>query len=308
MDPFVLSRARVTSKAGRTIYGEFITLPWTAAQMAAMPRQEAAAGVRAALELARSRGAQLVGLGAFTSVVTRGGLDVSREGVAVTTGNSYTAVASAQAVAMAMKSLGEGFGPHLGAAIVGGTGAIGRAMALLLAEDVGRLILIGNPDRAVEVSRRRLLAVAGDVCRHLAVRYHEGQRFAHGSLGSRLLAAYGGCPDPDAPADLFAGLAECLESTGTLPADERARRRAPPRRRRRRRHERHRHPDRPRSAPSRRGGLRPLPAGERQRRGRRGAARRPGDRRRGSSTSPASPTSDHSDSGAAWPTPAWPRR
>ena len=82
IDPFVLSRARVTSKTGQTIYGEFITLPWTAAQMAEMPRQEAAAGVRAALELARSRGAQLVGLGAFTSVVTRGGLDVSREGVA----------------------------------------------------------------------------------------------------------------------------------------------------------------------------------------------------------------------------------
>ena len=48
IDPFVLSRARVTSKSGQTIYGEFITLPWTAAQMAAMPRQEAAAGVRAA--------------------------------------------------------------------------------------------------------------------------------------------------------------------------------------------------------------------------------------------------------------------
>jgi predicted amino acid dehydrogenase len=115
-----------------------------------------------------------------------------------------------------MKSLGMGFGPNLGAAIVGGTGAIGRAMALLLAEDVGRLVLIGNPDRAVEVSRRRLLAVAGDVCRHLAVRHHEGQRFAHGSLGSRLLAAYGGCPDPDAPADVFIELAECLESTRTL--------------------------------------------------------------------------------------------
>jgi predicted amino acid dehydrogenase len=184
--------------------------------MAAMPRQEACAGVRAALELARSRGAELIGLGAFTSVVTRGGLDVSREGVAVTTGNSYTAVSAAQAVAMGMKALGTGFGPHLSAAIVGGTGAIGRAMALLLAEDVGRLVLIGNPDRAVEVSRRRLLAVAGDVCRHLAVRYHEGHRFAHGSLGSRVLAAYGGCPEPDAPADVFTELAECLESTRTL--------------------------------------------------------------------------------------------
>ena len=48
IDPFVFSSARVTSRTGRTIYGEFISLPWTAAQMAAMPRQQAAAEVRAA--------------------------------------------------------------------------------------------------------------------------------------------------------------------------------------------------------------------------------------------------------------------
>jgi acetylornithine/succinyldiaminopimelate/putrescine aminotransferase/predicted amino acid dehydrogenase len=218
MDPFVLSAARVTSRTGQAIHGEFISLPWTAAQMASMPRQEAAAGVRAALELARSRGARMVGLGAFTSVVTRGGLDVSREGIPVTTGNSYTAVASAQAVALAMKGLGLGFGPHLTAAIVGGSGAIGRAMALLLAEDVGRLVLIGNPERAPEVARRRLLAVAADVCRHLAVRHHEGQAhgFGPGSLGSRLLAAHGGCPGPDAPAEHFLRLAERLEAAGAF--------------------------------------------------------------------------------------------
>ncbi|MBV8606688.1 MAG: aminotransferase class III-fold pyridoxal phosphate-dependent enzyme [Singulisphaera sp.] len=216
IDPFVFSRARVTSRTGQAIYGEFITLAWTAAQMAEMPRHEAAAGVRAALALARSRGAQLVGLGAFTSVVTRGGLDVAREGVPVTTGNSYTAVSAAQAVAMALRALGTGFGPHTGAAIVGGSGSIGRAMALLLAEDVGRLVLIGNPDRTAAVARRRLLAVAGDVCRHLAVRSREGFRFAHGSLGSRLLATGGGCPDPDAPADLFLELAARLERAGAF--------------------------------------------------------------------------------------------
>jgi len=111
IDPFVLSSARVTSRTGQAIYGEFISLPWTAAQVAEMPRQQAAAEVRAALELARSRGAQLVGLGAFTSVVTRGGLDVARDGIPVTTGNSYTAVASAQAVALAMKASAWASGP-----------------------------------------------------------------------------------------------------------------------------------------------------------------------------------------------------
>jgi acetylornithine/succinyldiaminopimelate/putrescine aminotransferase/predicted amino acid dehydrogenase len=216
IDPFVLSSARVTSRTGQTIHGEFISLPWTAAQMAEMPRQQAAGGVRNALELARSRGAQIVGLGAFTSVVTRGGLDVAREGIPVTTGNSFTAVSSAKAVAMAMKALGLGFGPHFGAAIVGAGGAIGRAMAQLLAENVGRLVLIGNPDRAFDVTRRRLLAVAAEVCRHLAARHREGRHFGQGSLGGRLLAAHGGCPEPDAPAELFLNLAAHLASTGAL--------------------------------------------------------------------------------------------
>jgi predicted amino acid dehydrogenase len=181
-----------------------------------MPRQQAATGVRAALELARSRGAQLVGLGAFTSVVTRGGLDVAREGIPVTTGNSYTAVASVEAVAIAMETLGQGFGPHLSAAIVGAGGAIGRAVALLLAEDVGRLVLIGNPDRAFAVTYRRLLTVAAEVCRHLAARHGEGYHFRHGSLGSRIVAAHGGYPDPDAPIEQLLTLADRLTATGAF--------------------------------------------------------------------------------------------
>jgi acetylornithine/succinyldiaminopimelate/putrescine aminotransferase/predicted amino acid dehydrogenase len=216
IEPFVLSRARVTSRTGQSIYGEFITLPWTAAEMAALPRQETSAAVRGAVRLAHSRGAQLVGLGAFTSIVTRGGLDVAREEVPVTTGNSFTAVAAAEAVGQAMHSLGGGLGPHVTAAIVGSTGAIGRAMALLLAEDVGQLILIGNPDRTPEVARRRLAAVAADVCRHLLVCHREGRRFAQGSLGSRLLAGHVGDLDPDAPAEVIARLANRLERSGEL--------------------------------------------------------------------------------------------
>jgi acetylornithine/succinyldiaminopimelate/putrescine aminotransferase/predicted amino acid dehydrogenase len=216
IDPFVISRARVVSSAGRTSYGEFISLLSTAADLAAMPRREASGLVRQAVHLAKSRGAQLVGLGAFTSIVTRGGLDVSREGVAITTGNSFTAVAAAEAIGQALLALDMGLGPHIGAAVVGATGAIGRAMALLLGEDIGRLLLVGNPDQVPEVARRRLLAVAVDTCRHLAIRHAQGRRFAAGSLGARLVAAHAGGPDPDAPADVYARIVEHLERAGAL--------------------------------------------------------------------------------------------
>ncbi len=216
LEPFVVSRARITSAGGQKIFGEFIALPWTAAQMAAMPRRKAVAGVRAALGLARSRGAQLVGLGAFTSIATRGGLDVSREGIPVTTGNSFTAVSSVQAAAIAVVALGGYFGAATRATIVGAGGAIGRAVALLLAENVGRLTLVGNPDRDPAAIRRRLLAVAADICRHLTTGYRQGCSFVSGSLFARFLAECRGAPDPDASAEAFAALVGRLERRGAL--------------------------------------------------------------------------------------------
>jgi acetylornithine/succinyldiaminopimelate/putrescine aminotransferase len=106
LEPFVLSHGRIVSKTGETAYGEFITLPWTAKQLSAMRRKEAGEHVRGALRLAKDRGAQMVGLGAYTSVVTLGGRSVADEGVAVTTGNSFTAVASAEAAKLALKLAG----------------------------------------------------------------------------------------------------------------------------------------------------------------------------------------------------------
>ena len=62
VDPFVVSHGRVVAKTGETIYGEFITLPRTAEQLAGMRKEDAAAYVRGALHLARDRGAEMVGL------------------------------------------------------------------------------------------------------------------------------------------------------------------------------------------------------------------------------------------------------
>src|SRR5581483_97032 len=134
VEPFVVSHGRVQSATGETVFGEFITLPRTAEELSNMRRKEAADYVRHAVRLARDRGAQMVGLGAYTSIVTVGGRAVADEGVPITTGNSYTAVASAEAVRWALDRGAKRRRLPPTAAIVGATGAIGRAMALLLAE------------------------------------------------------------------------------------------------------------------------------------------------------------------------------
>ncbi len=185
--PFVHSRGRVVSKTGATAYGEFVTLPWTAEQLAKMRKKQAIAHVRSALHLARDRGAELVGLGAFTSIVTLFGLAVAEEGVPVTSGNSYTAVASAEATRKAMVLVGIAGCESLTAAIVGATGSIGRAMALLLTDDVGRVVFVGNPDSPAEQVRQRLMDVVRDMVRFAVARRNAGAEFKGGSIAAELL-------------------------------------------------------------------------------------------------------------------------
>jgi acetylornithine/succinyldiaminopimelate/putrescine aminotransferase/predicted amino acid dehydrogenase len=210
VEPFVVSHGRVVSKTGETIFGEFITLPRTAEELAGMRRRDATEYVRSALHLARDRGAQMVGLGAFTSIVTIGGKSVADDGVPVTTGNSYTAVASADAIRKALALVGEQDQAPT-AAIVGATGAIGRAMALLLAEDVGRMILVGNPESSSQQVRERLLVRAGDVVRFVADRHAAGTVFKPGTLAAEVVTHLG-----EMGAAAISAIVARLEHTGWL--------------------------------------------------------------------------------------------
>jgi predicted amino acid dehydrogenase len=105
--------------------------------------------------LAERLGADILGLGAFTSVVGDAGLSIARAlDVPVTTGDSYT-------VYIAIEALREGAHvmdislANATAAIVGATGAIGSVCAEMLNRDVGELILIGRrPDALNQVKER----------------------------------------------------------------------------------------------------------------------------------------------------------
>jgi|SRR5690554_865513 len=165
MSPFVVGETVIKSKAGASAYCEFITIPRTAQQLMEMPPHESLAMVREGVQLARDRGAQLVGLGAFTSVVSWGGMRLRDQGVPLTTGNSYTVVTACQATIAALNKLGVDPGQSA-AAIVGAGGSIGRCLALLLAESMEEIILLGNPAHP-QRSQNKLARVAGEICRHI---------------------------------------------------------------------------------------------------------------------------------------------
>lgn len=78
--PFVISQMNIRSQSGARARGEFIVVTRTAAELARMPRAEALQELREALALAREGGAGIVGLGAYTSVVSGAGSILKMKG------------------------------------------------------------------------------------------------------------------------------------------------------------------------------------------------------------------------------------
>ncbi len=186
MKPSPLDELSVQSADGRTAVGELIALPYLASEIVALPPDEAMRLVQAAVDLGAERGAEVIGLAGFASIVTLGGLAVQAPaGVRVTSGNSYTAWSAMRAVEAACAKHGIPL-ENCRVAIVGATGMIGHALSLLCAERVAELILIGNPQ--VETSLGRLRLVAEDCKRHVASRAASGHKFHPGSVAERFVS------------------------------------------------------------------------------------------------------------------------
>jgi acetylornithine/succinyldiaminopimelate/putrescine aminotransferase/predicted amino acid dehydrogenase len=201
----------IPSADGRLTEGEMIVLPQLPSDLMKLSGDEALELVQSAVDLAAERGAEVVGLAAFSSIVTYGGLGLQApKGTRVTSGNSYTAWAAMQAVKRACEKHAISL-EQCTVAIVGATGAIGQALSLFCAEQVAELILIGNP-RAAETSVGRLQMVAQDCKRHVAWRASSGHRFLPGTIAERIAGL-----DETAAADSKSGLMITTDIDRELP-------------------------------------------------------------------------------------------
>lgn len=200
VDPMVIARTHFISKAGAEVYGEFIAVPRTAQEMMTLPKKQILAELREAIQLAAEKGAGIVGLGAYTSVISAGGLYLKDDGIPLTTGNSYTVVAAIDAVASAMERL-QIQPQYAVAAVVGAAGSIGKGAAVLLSEEVSRLVLIGNPSNR-GVSLQKLYAVAGEIYKHLCGLAQQERGFKTGSIGFGM-HQWKSLPNWDAPIEEF---------------------------------------------------------------------------------------------------------
>jgi len=147
----------ITSEAtGKEIKGWFIACPYTPKRMMELPERTVYRKIIQTGQLAEKLGAQILGLGAFTSVVGDAGITIANAlDVPVTTGDSYTVMVAVDAIREAACVMDIPLKTAT-AAVVGATGAIGQVCAELLADDVERLYLIGRRQDALEELRDRL--------------------------------------------------------------------------------------------------------------------------------------------------------
>lgn len=163
MSPMAISAVDIRSTLGGVVRVYPILLPFTSRwvqqrleeRRLALPQ----ALVQQGIDLARSLGCQMVSLGQYTSIVTLNGTRVVRDGIGVTTGNSYAVALAMQAIERAHLETGSKPAQSV-LVIAGAVGNIGRACAEILAPRYRQTILLGSDKPG---SRARLEAFARNI-------------------------------------------------------------------------------------------------------------------------------------------------
>ncbi|WP_434526834.1 aminotransferase class III-fold pyridoxal phosphate-dependent enzyme [Photorhabdus asymbiotica] len=128
------------------VNGMLLFSPISPEDMMALPTKERAALMKEYLDLAEKNGAEIVGLGAYTSVITDGGNSLvnNRQGRILTNGNSLTAMAVVEGI----RSMLTENAHRQTLAVVGARGSVGRLSVTGLAHNFGRIILVSRPNKA----------------------------------------------------------------------------------------------------------------------------------------------------------------
>jgi predicted amino acid dehydrogenase len=160
------------SKAGGFAEGWLIAVPLTPTQLMKLRPRDKAALLAECAETAKDLGADIMGLGAFTSIISRGGTDLKNCGLHITTGNSLTAMAASESLCQLTEQAAGDFNKcSLG--VIGAAGSVGQLATRRLASRFGHLTLFGNPNNPG--SLRKMAAVAGRIYRDAMARMAEAR-------------------------------------------------------------------------------------------------------------------------------------
>lgn len=144
-----------SASTGEELRGWLIACPYTPPTMMRLPVETVYRKIVQCGQMAQELGANILGLGAYTSVVGDAGRTIAqRLEIPVTTGDSYTVIIACDAIREAARVMEIPL-RQATIAVVGATGAIGATCAELLAGESARLMLVGRRMDALEALRER---------------------------------------------------------------------------------------------------------------------------------------------------------
>ena len=155
--PLYLSRITggQSPTTGQKIEGYLISLAATPKQMMSHGENFTYQRLIKASNMAARRGARIMGLGAFTSVVGDAGITVAHEAdIAITSGNSLTVAATLEAAKQAVIKMGATDLTKGKVMVIGATGSIGSVCSRLIAQAIYDVVLVSiEPERLIELKR-----------------------------------------------------------------------------------------------------------------------------------------------------------
>ena len=156
--PLYLSRITggQSPTTGQRIEGYLFSLGATPRQMMSHGERFTYLRLNMAARLAERRGARIMGLGAFTSVIGDAGITVAHEAdIAITSGNSLTVAATLEAAKQAVIKMGAQDLTRGRVMVIGATGSIGSVCARLLAQAIYDVVLVSiEPEKLIDLKRR----------------------------------------------------------------------------------------------------------------------------------------------------------
>ncbi|MHC9542925.1 MAG: shikimate dehydrogenase [Vulcanimicrobiota bacterium] len=152
----------LVSAQGEEAEGWFIVLPLLPHMFLDLPKEKVFEKVMQGAEIARKHGAQILGLGGFSSIIGSGGVQVAEmiPDIPVTSGNSYTIATSIEATLEASRRLGMDLS-QVTATVVGASGSIGSVCAQLLAPHVKKMVLVARNVKRLEKIGETISATTG---------------------------------------------------------------------------------------------------------------------------------------------------
>jgi predicted amino acid dehydrogenase len=158
--PIYLSRITGgrSPQTGQRIEGYLYSLGLTPRQMMMRSPEFTYQRIDRAVKMAARRGAKIMGLGAFTSVIGDAGITVARRSpIAITSGNSLTAAITLETARIALNKMGWGDLRSVKAMVVGATGSIGSICSRLLASQQAQIICVSPEAQKLHALQQKIL-------------------------------------------------------------------------------------------------------------------------------------------------------